>query len=116
MKALTYQEGRPLRPGYARRTGPTSCQVAPLPGMHLEDLRLLRRAGLIYGRVLPYRMDVSLDLWGEFIDRNWRLGHEPRHCTAAGDFLAPDDAAAFLKVMPQNYPSPEHRGPHMTSI
>jgi hypothetical protein len=116
MSALRAHKATPVPPGYVRRTGPTACQVMPRAGMHLEDLLLLRRCGLIYGRVLPYRVDVSLDLWSRFITQNWKLGDDPRHCTAAGDYMAPDDAAAFLSATADSYPHPKGHGPHMTSI
>lgn len=99
----------PVPPGYVRRSGPTSCIVMPPTGCHVDDMKKLRVAGLIYAGVLPYGMDVSLELWGEFIEQNHDRSHRDEDYLRLGDYLPPDDSAVLLKAMGQNYAG---RGQH----
>ncbi|WP_152597922.1 hypothetical protein [Novilysobacter arseniciresistens] len=69
-------------------------------------MRKLRVAGLIYAGVLPYGMDVSIELWGEFIERNTSHSLRDEDYLRLGDYLPPDDAASLLKAMGQNYNGP----------
>lgn len=89
--------------GYVRRTGPTSCAVGVMPGMHVEDLRRMQLAGRFFPGVLPYKVDVSWALWARFIEENhqWKA---PEAYSIPGDCLMPDDAAAFLNAMAAAFP------------
>ncbi len=92
--------------GYVRRSGPTSCSVGVMPGMHVEDLRRLRMAGLLFAAVLPYRVDVSWALWAEFIERKHTWSERFDAYDREGDCLQPDDAVAFLQAMAIQFPIP----------
>lgn len=102
----------PVPGGYVRRTGPTSCSVGVMPGMHVEDLRRLRLAGLLFASVLPYRVDVSWDLWAQFIERNHQWSERLDAYDREGDCLMPDDAVSFLEVMAKHHPLPNQLHPH----
>lgn len=93
----------PVPAGYVRRTGPTSCMVGVMPGMHIDDLKRMQLAGRFFPGVLPYKVDVSWALWAEFIIRKHAWKPIEAYCVP-GDCLMPDDAAAFLNSMADAFP------------
>ena len=105
-----HPKSSPISAGYVRRTGPTSCSAMPYRGMHVEDFQMIRNCALLYARVLPTKMDVSLGLWGEFIARNVVDSGKPSdYTTAAGEYLSPEDAADYLRAIQLNYaPDSQH--------
>lgn len=95
----------PVPGGYVRRTGPATCSVGVMPGMHVQDLMRLRLTGQLYAAEVPYGVDVSWALWAEFIRRNHQWQPVERYCIS-GDCLMPDDAVAFLDAMADEFPIP----------
>lgn len=105
----TNPKATPVPGGYVRRTGPMSCSVGVMPGMHVEDLMRLRLAAQLFAIEVPFKVDVSWALWAEFIARNHKWQPVERYCVP-GNCLMPDDATAFLQAMAQQFPIPnEHQ-------
>lgn len=99
----------PIPAGYVRRTGPTSCSAMPYRGMSVEDFQKIRICALLYAGVLPSKVDVSLGLWGEFIENNIQhTGRATDYTTAAGEHLSPKDAADYLQAMQRLYAPNTH--------
>ncbi len=92
----------PVPGGHVRRSGPKTCMVGVMPGMHIEELVRLQLAGQLFAGVLSYGVDVSWSLWAEFIEHNheWQA---PEHYSIPGNCLMPDDAVAFLEAMATEY-------------
>ena len=94
----------PIPAGYVRRTGPTSCSAMPYRGMHVEDFQKIRICALLYAVTLPSKLDVSLGLWGEFIENNIQdASRASDYTTTAGEHLSPKDASEYLKAMQGMY-------------
>ena len=99
----------PIPAGYVRRTGPTSCRAMPYRGMPVEDFQMIRICALLYSSVLPIKVDVSLGLWGQFIEKNVVFSGRPSdYTTAAGEYLHPEDAAIYLQAI-QGFYAPDTR-------
>lgn len=99
----------PIPAGYVRRTGPTSCRAMPYRGMHVEDFQKIRICALLYAGVLPSKVDVSLGLWGQFIEKNIRDSGRPSdYTTVAGEYLSPEDAADYLQAIQGLYAPGTH--------
>lgn len=70
----------------------------PPRGATHHELVLLRRAGLLYGKAIPYGVDVSLAMWAFYIEQQ-PVSDRPRDYIRDGDYLPPDDAVLNLQAL-----------------